>query len=134
MKDLKFILVDDNHEFRQGLKALLETEFSAKVIAEASNGKEFLELSNHRLADIIIMDLMMPEKDGIAATKPFIWKSPYAKVIAVTMHNDNAYLQQLIEAGFKGCIFKNNIFTEIKIAVETVMSGQFYFSENIKIA
>jgi len=133
MKDIKFILVDDNKEFRQGLKALLETEFSAQVIAEASNGDEFLKLSNHHLADIIIMDLMMPEKDGIEATRPFIWNSPHAKVIAVTMHGDKAYLQQLIETGFKGCIFKNNIFTEISYAVNQVMNGKLYFPENMKI-
>jgi len=57
--------VDDNQEFRQALKELLETEFSAQVIAEASNGNEFLALKNHHLANIIIMDLMMPEKSGL---------------------------------------------------------------------
>jgi len=133
MENLKFILVDDNQEFRQALKELLETEFSAQVIAEASNGNEFLALKNHHLANIIIMDLMMPEKSGLEATKPFIWKSPHAKVIAVTMHNDKAYLKQLIEVGFKGCIFKNNIFAEIKTAVETVMDGKFYFPDGMKL-
>ncbi len=132
MQNLKFILVDDNKEFREGLKELLETEYAAVVIAEASTGKEFLDLDAGFFADIIIMDLFMPELDGIAATKPFLWKYPKSNVIAVTMHADKAYLRQLIEAGFKGCIFKNNIFSEIKTAVESVLSGHYYFPDHIK--
>jgi len=133
MENLKFILVDDNKEFRQALKDILETEFLAQVIAEAATGKEFLSLTGHHKADIIIMDLFMPEMTGLEATKPFLWKYPHSKVIAVTMHSDKAYLQQLLEIGFKGCIFKSNIFTDIKVAVDTVMKGKYFFPDQIKI-
>lgn len=133
MKNLKFILVDDNNEFRKALGELLEIEFSAKIIAEASNGKEFLELNNSYHADIILMDLFMPEMNGIEATKPYVWKYPHSKIIAITMHAEKAYLQQLVEAGFKGCIFKNNIFNELKNAVEAVLDNKFYFSDKIKL-
>lgn len=133
MKDLKFILVDDNNDFRQAMKDLLETEFSSNVIAEAATGREFLDLTEHYKADIIIMDLYMPDMTGLEATKPFLWKYPFSKVMAITMHTDKAYLQQLLEIGFKGCIFKDNIVRDIRTAIEAIMNGKYFFPEGIKL-
>jgi len=131
MKKFKFIIVDDNNEFRKALRALLEIEFSAEIIAEASNGKEFLNLVNSYQADYIFMDIYMPEMNGIEVTKPFLWKYPQTKVIAVTMHIEKMYLLQLIEIGFKGCIFKNNVFDELKNALDTIEGGKLYFPSKL---
>lgn len=65
MKNLKYIIVDDNEEFRKALRELLEIEFSAEIIAEASNGMEFLNISEYSKADIVIMDIFMPEMNGL---------------------------------------------------------------------
>ena len=131
METLKVILVDDNEPFRNALKNLLTTKFHAQIIGEASCGKEFNELSNLHLADIILMDVMMPDIDGISLTKKALWVNNHLKFIAITMHYDKVYLTSLIEAGFKGCVFKSNIFSEIHNAIETVTTGKLYFPENI---
>ena len=131
MKALKVILVDDNEPFRNAMKNVLMNKFHVEIIGEASCGAEFNQLSNLHIADIIFMDVMMPDIDGITLTKKALWSKNYLKFIAITMHYDKVYLTSLVEAGFKGCIFKSNIFNEISNAIETVMTGSLYFPENI---
>ncbi len=131
MKELKIVLVDDNEPFRKALKNLLSKEFDALIIGEASSGEEFEQLHNFPEAQIILMDVMMPEIDGITLAKKVLWKYPYLKIIAITMHTDKVYLTSLIEAGFKGCVFKTNIFEELGEAIEIVMKGQLFFPKNI---
>ena len=83
--------------------------------------------------DLIFMDIMMPEIDGIELTKKILWINNSLKIIAITMHNDRVYLQTLIEAGFVGCIFKNTLFTELPLAIKTIVEGKRYFPKNITI-
>lgn len=130
---IKVILVDDNEPFRNALKNLLVNKFHIEIIGEASCGAEFDKLSNLHLADVILMDLMITDTDGITLTKKALWTNSHLKFIAITMHNDKVYLTTLIEAGFKGCVFKSNIFSEIPNAIETVMAGKIYFPENISL-
>jgi two-component system, NarL family, response regulator NreC len=131
MKALKLILVDDNEPFRNALKQLLAKKFNAEIIGVASCGKEFLGLQNIYQADIILMDIMMPDMDGITLTKKSIWTNSSLKFIAITMHYDKVYLKTLIESGFRGCIFKSNLFNEIELALNTVMEGHLYFPKDI---
>jgi DNA-binding NarL/FixJ family response regulator len=132
IKGVKLILVDDNIPFRTALKRLLKAQFGCEIIAEASNGEEFLKLPNLGAADIVIMDLMMPKMDGLKATYRINWDYPFLKIIAVTMHCDKVYLKDLIEKGFKGCIFKNNLYDKIHEAIEAVMDEHLYFPDDIK--
>lgn len=132
MKELKVIIVDDNAPFRSALKKLLEEEYKHTVIAEAESGEEFLSLKNMHLADIIFMDLFMPGKNGKEVTEESLLALPSLKFIAVTMHADKAYTQELIETGFKGTIAKPKLFTELPEALETVMNNSFYFPDFIK--
>ena len=131
MKPLKIILVDDNETFREAFKTLLECQYNATIIGEASNASGFLALNVHSQSDIIFMDVMMPDIDGITVTKKMLWKNDRLLVVAVTMHNDSIYLRTLIEAGFVGCIFKNDLFTELPFALETILNGKRYFPKNI---
>lgn len=131
MEALKLILVDDNEPFRSALKNILKNKFHTQIIGEASCGAEFKKISNLYSADIILMDIMMPDIDGISLTKDALLENNHLKFIAITMHYDKVYLTSLIEAGFKGCVFKSNIFSEIPKALETVIGGDFYFPENI---
>lgn len=134
MRNLKIILVDDNAQFRQSMKEVLEVEFSATIIAEASNGAEFLQLTDLPIVDIVLMDLSMPELNGVTTTQRYIYENLKAKVIAVTMFTDQAYLDQLIAAGFKGCIFKHDFFSEIKDAIQVVARGGVYFPKTIRFS
>lgn len=128
---IKIILVDDNDPFREALKKVLVNKFNAEIIGEASSGTEFNKLTNLHFADIILMDIMMPDIDGITLTKEALWANNYLKFIAITMHYDKVYLTSLLEAGFKGCVFKSNIFSEISEAIKTVMDGKLYFPNDI---
>jgi DNA-binding NarL/FixJ family response regulator len=134
MRGLKIILVDDNELFRKALKTILIREFNAEIIGEASSAREFESLPNYAYADIILMDIMMPETDGITLSKKIFWTYPHLKIIGITMHTDQVYLISLIETGFKGCLFKNSLFENLSLAINTVLSGQLFFPENILLS
>jgi DNA-binding NarL/FixJ family response regulator len=123
----RIIIVDDNVSFRKTAMLFLTKELNAEIVGEASNGIEFSEIAKTVWANIILMDIRMPGIDGISATKSWCKFHPNAKVIAVTMYSEKTYLLKLIEAGFKGCIYKANFFAEIKDAISTVNSGRLYF-------
>jgi DNA-binding NarL/FixJ family response regulator len=131
MKPFKVILVDDNQVFRSALKKLLMAEYNAEIIGEASGADELKQINDWLSADIIFMDIMMPGVDGITLAKEILWIKPQLRIIAITMHVDKVYLYSLLGAGFKGCIFKNNLYNELYIAFETVMSGKLFFPKDI---
>jgi DNA-binding NarL/FixJ family response regulator len=133
MGKLKLILVDDNVSFRKALKSLLEFEYDADIIGEASGGDEFLTLENSFTADIILMDIMMPGKDGIVTAKELLIEYPKLKIIAITGHTDLVYIYKLVCAGFKGCIFKNNLYSEIEVALREVSGGELYFPKEMSL-
>ena len=133
-KKLKILLVDDNASFRKAVKLFLEKEYNHHIIGEASNGFEFLELIKMTDPDLVLMDIQMPILDGITATKKWCLHNPQTKVIAVTMFTDKIFLQQLIESGFKGCIYKTSFFSEIILAIVKICKGDLYFPKNIQIA
>jgi DNA-binding NarL/FixJ family response regulator len=129
----KIIIVDDCHHFRTGLRFFLEIECNCEVIAEAENGAEFLKLKNIYNADVVLMDLMMPEKGGYETTFEAIHLYRNIKIIAVTQEQDFAYLLLLMQSGFKACVFKPNVFEEIVFAIDKVMAGEYYVPEGIRI-
>ena len=134
MEKLKIIVVDDNKTFLSGIIFYLEHILLHEVIGFSINGKEFLDqkekFSN---ADIILMDVQMPEFDGIEATKIFMSFYHKAKVIAVTNYPDIVYLRELINAGFKGCVFKTRIYEDLPVGIDTVLKGNLFFPVNIKL-
>jgi len=132
-KEINVILVDDNSVFRTTLKKFLQNEFQYKIIGEVSSGKEFFALPNIGLADVILMDLQMPEMDGYAITKRARVNYSHIPVIAITMHSEKAYLEELISVGFKGCVFKPDIYKNINKAIETTIKDNYYFPPDIKI-
>jgi two-component system, NarL family, response regulator LiaR len=128
---MKIIIVDDNDLFRMNIKFYLEKKLKHKVIAEARSGNEFFKIPNKNSADIILMDIVMNDTDGIAATKKVL-QDINLRIVALTMHIEKVFLVQLIGAGFKGCVFKTNVYSELENALNDVYAGKFYFPENIK--
>jgi len=130
---MRTMIVDDNKSFREALKYTLNRKSDYKVVAEAENGKQALELLRKNRPDLILMDIEMPVMNGIEATKLILWKNPKIIVIAVTMYQDKAYLTELIGAGFKACIFKNNIDNELSEAINCIKGGSIYMPTDIKL-
>ncbi len=130
---LKIKIVDDNTSFCEGLKFFIENTLSYKVISIENNGKEFLDSYNYKNADIILMDIEMPECNGFEAAKIALWSYRDLKIIAITSYEDKIYLKKLVLAGFMGCVIKEKVHTELKKAIQTVMNGKFYFPDTIKL-
>ncbi len=130
---MKFIVVDDNKTFRDGIKYYLENILSHKVIGVASDGEEFLKMENTHEADIVLMDIEMPNLNGIETIKKALWENHYVKFIAITNYTDKVYLLDLISAGFKACVFKPNIYDELENAILKIIANKSCFPPGIKI-
>jgi DNA-binding NarL/FixJ family response regulator len=131
MNKINLIIVDDHRLFRNGLKALLkELEYIGEV-AEASNGKEFLDYIALHKVDMALVDINMPVMNGIDAAKIAAPKYPHLKIIALSMLNDEDYYFKMIDAGAQGFILKDAGSEELTEAIETVMNGHNYFSQDL---
>jgi DNA-binding NarL/FixJ family response regulator len=130
-KRYKIIIVDDHKIFRQGLRYVLERIPEISVIAEASNGQEFLDLLETCSPEIVLMDISMPLINGIQATEKAMALYPGLKIIALSMFGDEFYYQQMIGAGAKGFIIKSCDQKELMAAIQTVSEGDNYFSKEL---
>jgi two-component system, NarL family, invasion response regulator UvrY len=131
---MDIIIVDDNPGFREDLKFFIEQKLNHKVIAEAESGEQFLEKYRNLYADIVLMDITMKMIDGFETTKKLLVYNPFMKVLAITMYIEKVYLVKLLESGFRGCIFKNELFTSLDQAIKEVCSGSLFFPESIELS
>lgn len=131
LNNINIIIVDDHEIFRNGLKMVINRLKFTKVIGEASNGMEFLDLLKEIQADIVLMDIEMPVMNGIDATKAALAEQPNLKIIALTMFNESDYIQSMIEAGVKGFLLKNIKKELLAKAINTVYNGGNYYSEEL---
>ncbi len=129
MANIKIALADDHKIVRDGIKMMLDTQPGIDVVAEASNGEEVLEKIEDEFIDLVIMDINMPEMDGIEATKLIKEKYPDIKILALTMSNDDLHVRQMIQAGASGYIMKSAGRSELKEAIHAIMDGKHYFSD-----
>jgi DNA-binding NarL/FixJ family response regulator len=131
MNKIKIILVDDHALFRNGLRILLNTISNIDVIGESANGKQFLELLEIEIPDIVLMDINMPIMDGIEATQLATDKYPDIKIIALSMFGEEDYYYKMINAGVKGFLLKNSEINEVVEAINQVMLGGSFFSQEL---
>lgn len=125
----KIAIVDDHKMFREGLRFLLSEIPNISVISESKSGKEFIEtIDPNNLPDIVLMDISMPEMNGIEATKLAIQKYPFLNVVALTMFGEEDYYYQMIHSGAKGFLLKESGSRELEEAITTVLKGDNYFS------
>lgn len=121
---IKVLIVDDHHVVRRGLLFFLKTQKDIEVVGEASNGKEAIELTASLQPDIILMDLVMPEMDGIQATKHIKAKYPNIQIIMLTSFSDRDHVVPAIEAGAAGYQLKDIEPDELVLAIRRVMDGE----------
>lgn len=128
---LKVFIVDDHEFFRNGLKMVINRLKYAKVTGEATNGKEFLELLSEEEPDIVLIDIQMPVMNGIEATRTALEEYPDLKIVALTMFDDEEYVQSMIDAGAKGFLLKNITKEILDQALQAIQSGKNYYSPEL---
>jgi len=121
---MKILLVDDHEMVRLGLKSYLDLQEDVEVVAESSNGREGVELALELRPDVIIMDIVMPEMNGIEATMAILETWPEAKILILTSYLDNEKIYPVLDAGAKGYMLKTSSADEILHAIRKVARGE----------
>ncbi len=128
---IQLLIVDDYEMIRNGLEALISEEKDMQVAALASNGLEAIERCSKQSIDVVLMDIMMPEMNGVDATAVITRRYPGTKVLAVTINEQGRYIREALKAGASGYILKHSSKDEILNAIRTVCKGRPYFSSEI---
>jgi len=128
---MRVMIVDDHQLTRQGLCSLIEKAPTVSLVADADNGRSAIEKIDKTRPDIVVMDLAMPDMNGVEASRKIQTDFPDVKVLALSMHTDNEYVRQAFEAGVNGYIVKDCAFDELVTALETVHCGRRYLSPQI---
>jgi len=128
---IKILLVDDHQILRDGIRSLVKGYDDMEVIGEAADGREALNMVEKLSPDIVIMDISMPDLNGIDATRMIINEAPDVKVIALSMHHDKQFVSEIFKAGASGYLIKDSAFDELEHAIRIVMSGQTYINPKI---
>jgi DNA-binding NarL/FixJ family response regulator len=134
MADIKYLITDDHKIFRQGLRLALNNYPILKFIGEAGNGLELLSLLEAQVPDVILLDLKMPQMDGMEVLKKIRVKYPDIKILILTMYDEEHFVLHLIEAGANGYLLKNAEPDEIHLAIQTVMETDYYFNDLVSSA
>jgi DNA-binding NarL/FixJ family response regulator len=129
--NIRIILADDHTILRDGLSRSFEQESDIKVIGQASDGHSAVDLVRELRPDVVIMDIGMPDLNGVEATRKITKNHPQVKVIGLSMHSSDKYVREMFKAGASGYLLKNCPFEELTKAVRTVAGGKTYISSSI---
>jgi len=127
----KVVIVDDHTLFRNGLRILLNTLEDYQVVAEAANGRQFLDLLEKNVPDLVLLDINMPVMDGIEAATIAQKLYPELKIITLSMYGEEDYYYKMVNAGVKGFVLKNSDIKEVKTALDVVYDGGSFFSSEL---
>jgi DNA-binding NarL/FixJ family response regulator len=128
---IRILLVDDHQMIRQGLRALLLKETAMTVVGEAQDGRTAVKLAAELSPDVVVMDLRMPDLNGIDATRQLIAQQPSVKVIGLSSSNEERLAGEMLRAGASGYILKDSAFEELATAIRTVMHNDVYLSPTV---
>ena len=131
MPPIRVVLADDHTLVRAGLRALLESMPGIQVVAEASDGHEALDLIRTHQPDVVLMDIAMPDLNGLEATGRVVQEFPRVSVLILSMHTNEEYVMQALHAGAAGYLLKTAVTTELELAVRAVARGETYLSPAI---
>ena len=131
MKKIRLLIADDHKLFRVGLRQIVEARPGFCVVAEAANGLEAVAAARDAAPDIALMDISMPEMNGIEAARRIVAELPDTRVIMLSMHSDRRYIQEALRAGAKGYLLKDSAPEELLRAIHKALRGQFYLSAQI---
>jgi DNA-binding NarL/FixJ family response regulator len=131
---IHILLADDHAVVRQGFKMILAAQPDMEIVGEAGNGREALDLAGQLQPDVIVMDVAMPELNGIEATRRIADLSPRSRVLALSMHKDSVYVREILRAGARGYLLKDSIASDLLAAVRAVARGEGYLSPGVSDA
>jgi DNA-binding NarL/FixJ family response regulator len=129
--NIKIVVVDEHKILREGLTTLINKQPNMETIGEATDGREALEIVTKLSPDLLLMDVTMPNLNGIEATRKIKSKNPNIEIIALSLHSDRRYVLGMIDAGASGYLLKECAFDELVRAINTVMAGKKYLSPEI---
>ncbi|MFD0944337.1 response regulator [Savagea faecisuis] len=131
---MNILIVDDHFLIRKGVRMLLERWEAVETIEEADNGTDAIALAEQKQPDVVLLDLSMPEGlDGFTAAQNIHKTVPDAKIIVLTMHDEEAYIQKALQSGISGYLLKNSESNELQEAIEAVMRGERYYRTRIPL-
>jgi two-component system, NarL family, response regulator NreC len=131
MKPIRILLADDHTVVRDGLRALLEREPDMTIVAEAADGRESVQLAQEQSPDVVVMDLGMPNMNGIEATRRILAGNPHIAVVILSMHQDESYILGSLQAGAKGYLLKDSLRKELIDAIRAVAEGRSFFTRKV---
>ena len=131
---IRVLLADDHAMVRKGVRLILEAQSDMEIAGEAGNGREAVELAEKLHPDVVVMDVAMPELNGIEATRRLAASSPHTRVLALSMHKDSVYVREILRAGARGYLLKDSIDTDLINAVRAVAKGDGYISPGVSDA
>jgi len=131
---IRVLLADDHAMVRKGFRLILEAQSDMEIAGEAGNGREAVEMAEKVHPDVVVMDVAMPELNGIEATRRLAASSPHTRVLALSMHKDSVYVREILRAGARGYLLKDSIDTDLINAVRAVAKGDGYLSPGVSDA
>ena len=131
---IRILLADDHALVRHGFRMILAAEPDMEIAGEAGNGREAVELAQKLKPDVVVMDVTMPELNGIEATRRLIELSPRTRVLALSMHKDAVYVREILRAGARGYLLKDSADSDLLAAVRAVAKGEGYLSPGVSDA
>jgi DNA-binding NarL/FixJ family response regulator len=126
MPEIRVLIAEDHQTVREGLKLIVDTQEDMKVCGEASNGREAISMAQELAPDVLLMDISMPELNGLTAAAKLKRVAPEIKILTLTRHTDEAYLQELLQAGVSGYVLKQSSASELLRAIRAVAAGGNY--------
>ena len=128
---MKVLLADDHRIVREGLKSLLQSQPDLEVVAEASDGRQAVEMARDLEPDVVVMDVAMPQLNGIEATRQLANDQRDMKIVALSMHSDRRYVSEALKAGASGYVLKDGAFDELISAIRAVIANRVYLSPRV---
>jgi DNA-binding NarL/FixJ family response regulator len=131
MKKIRVLLAEDHETVRQGLKLLIDGQADMQVVGEASDGREALRSVEALKPEVAVVDVSMPEMNGLAATRRITEQAPQTAVVALTRYGDRAYVQEMLVAGARGYVLKQSASAELLAAIRAAAHGKQYLDRNL---
>ena len=128
---VRIVIADDHQLMREGLSSLLSQQADIRVVGEAINGREAVQLAERENPDEVVMDVSMPDLNGIDATRQILSRSPRTRVIALSMHSDRQFVAEMFRAGARGYLLKDSAFEELASAITRVAKDETYIAPRI---